>query len=384
VSADSVARIPQSLSTYREPALQKIMPKPLVEIKLLGTPVWSWLVMVVLGLLLALVSKWLSKLVVGIAKPIAKHYAPWLAGFRLATLTDPIRLLLSVAVFRACVEAFALSALVHQFVSNILALLAVIGAASTLMRLTDAASDQIIARLEARQRSLSYSVFPLGVRFIKVCIFVAGVLFVLQKWWDLQFTTILAGVGVGGLAVALAAQKTLENLFGGISILTDRPVLVGDVCQFGGQTGTVADIGLRSTRVRTAERTVVTIPNATFSTMTLENLSQRDRMLFKPVLQLRRDTSPGQIRELMQAVEALLRTQPNVDPTDVPVRFVSIAPESFRLEIFSYILTTDGNEFLRAQTELLLRILEMTEELGVKLAVPFQESWPRTGQTPAS
>ena len=79
----------------------------------------------------------------------------------------------------------------------------------------------------------------------------------------------MAGLGVGGLAVALAAQKTIENLFGGISVIGDRPVLVGDVCRFGNETGTVMHIGLRSTRIRTADRTIISIPNSQFSSMAL-------------------------------------------------------------------------------------------------------------------
>jgi MscS family membrane protein len=192
--------------------------------------------------------------------------------------------------------------------------------------------------------------------------------------WGVRITTILAGLGVGGLAVALAAQKTLENLLGGISIITDRPVLVGDFCQFGGQSGTVADIGLRSTRIRTSERTVVTIPNSQFSTMTIENLSRRDRILFKHSLQLRRDTSAYQIRALMQAIEELLRHDPKVEASELPVRFVAITPQSFNLEIFAYILTSDGSEFLRRQTSLLLQILDLAEKAGVRFAVPFYET----------
>src|SRR5207237_8568046 len=102
--------------------------------------------------------------------------------------------------------------------------------------------------------------------------------------WGYNVDTVLAGLGVGGIAVALAAQKTIENLFGGVSVISDKPVLVGDFCQFGGQVGTVEDIGLRSTRIRTLDRTVVTVPNSQFSTMTLENFSRRDRIWFHSML----------------------------------------------------------------------------------------------------
>src|SRR5260370_35338036 len=105
----------------------------------------------------------------------------------------------------------------------------------------------------------------------------------------------LAGVGVGGLAIALAAQKTIENLVGGISVIGDRPVLVGDVCHFGDRTGEVMHIGLRSTRIRTADRTIISVPNGQFSSIALENISGRDKIWFHPTLNLRRDTTSDQL-----------------------------------------------------------------------------------------
>jgi len=114
--------------------------------------------------------------------------------------------------------------------------------------------------------------------------------------WGYNAATILAGLGVGGLAIALAAQNTIENLFGGVAVISDRPVSVGDLCRFGDRVGTVEDIGLRSTRIRTLDRTLVTIPNAEFSSMTLENLSKRDKIWFHFALNLQRDTTPTSAR----------------------------------------------------------------------------------------
>ncbi len=373
VSADSVQRIPQLSGLIQASPLEKFIPKPLVNLKLLGTEIWVWLALVVVALLLSLVSKILSRAAIGIAKPIAKRYAGWLQQYRLLAFTEPLRLLVSLIVFRACMAVIAPSALVREYLLKLLALLFILGAASLVMRIVDVASDQWISRLDPRQKAVSYSVLPLGVRFVKICIFCFAILVVLNQW-GFNITAVLAGVGVGGLAVALAAQKTIENLFGGISVISDRPVLVGDVCQFGGQTGTVEDIGLRSTRIRTPERTVVTIPNSQFSTMTLENLSRRDRLLFHPTLQLRRNTPPEKIREVMEVLEKLLRSHPKVDPTSVPVRFTKVTADAFQLEIFSYVLTTEGDEFLRVQSELLLAALRTVADAGVQLAVPFQES----------
>jgi MscS family membrane protein len=260
--------------------------------------------------------------------------------------------------------------LLRDYLIKLLTLLFAMGAAALIMRIVDVVSDQILTRLNSRERALSYSVLPLGVRFVKIFIFCLAVLFTLTSW-GYNTNAILAGLGVGGLAVALAAQKTIENLFGGISLITDRPVLVGDFCQFGGQVGTVEDIGLRSTRIRTNDRSVVTIPNSSFSTMTLENYSRRDRMWFHPTLRLRRDSTPEQIREMMAAMTKILEEHPMVDAAGVPLRFTKIGDQAFDLEIFAYVNSSDFNDFLKVQTELLLKILEASIKSGVEFAVPL-------------
>src|SRR4030088_1420834 len=112
-------------------------------------------------------------------------------------------------------------------------------------------------------------------------------------------TTALDRPGIGGLAVGFGAQKTIENLFGGVAVLGDEVIRVGDVCRFGDRAGTVEDIGLRSTRVRTEERTLLAIPNGTVATINIENLSRRDKILFKTVLGLNTDTSADHLRYVL-------------------------------------------------------------------------------------
>ncbi len=373
VSADSVSHIAQLNAEAAESPIEKRIPEPLIRIKLIGTSLWVWLALVLIALILSLLSRILSRILIAVLKPLAKRYAKSVQAYRLEAFMEPLRLLLSIFVFRACMEVIAPSALARTYIIGLLTLLFILGVTSVVMRVVDVISDQVTSRLDPRQRALSYSVIPLFVRIVKIFIFCLAVLTVLSQW-GYSTSTILAGVGVGGLAVALAAQKTIENLFGGISIITDRPVLVGDVCQFGTQVGTVEDIGLRSTRIRTPDRTVVTIPNSVFSTMTLENFSKRDRMLFHPTLPLRRDTTAEQIGGMMEAVTAILQQHPLVDASGVPLRFTKISNDAFSLEIFAYVLTADGNEYLRVQSVLLLKILETASRLNVGFAVPFQES----------
>jgi len=372
VSADSVARIPELSALAGESPIERKLPAPLVRTKFVGTPVWIWMALVLTALLLSLLSRLLSRFVLLIAKRLTRRIKT-LQENRLEALIEPLRLVVSVMVFRACMEVIGPSALLRDYLLKLMALLFIMGIASVLMRIVDIISDTAISRLSSTERALSYSIIPLFVRCAKIGIFALGVVTVLSNW-GYNTNTILAGLGVGGVAVALASQKTIENLFGSVSIISDRPVLVGDFCTFGGQSGTVEDIGLRSTRIRTLDRTVVTIPNSVFSTMTLENFAKRDRMWFHPTLNLRRDTTPDQIRAMMDAVTKILKNHPMVDPTDVPLRFTKITKDSFDLDIFSYVLTPDFNTYLRVQSELLLQIVEAAQSLNIEFAVPINEN----------
>ena len=208
--------------------------------------------------------------------------------------------------------------------------------------------------------------------------------------WGYNTTTIVAGLGVGGIAIALAAQKTIENLFGGVAVVSDRPVAVGDFCRFADRMGTVEDIGLRSTRIRTLDRTLVTVPNSLFSAVAIENFDRRDKMLFHLTLNLRRDTRPDQVRTLLAAITRTLTEYPRVEAGALPVRFVGVGTYSLDLEIFVYVLTQSGDEFMQVQQDLYLWILDAVEAAGTALALPTQasisysyENAPRPNGAPA-
>jgi MscS family membrane protein len=265
------------------------------------------------------------------------------------------------------------SALLRLFLGRALAFLFSIGVAWAAMRLSDVATDRTRFVLASSHGNFSSSILPLVNKVFKIVIFVLAVTVILNNW-GYNTTTVLAGVGVGGLAVALAAQKTIENLFGGVSVISDRPVLIGDTCRFGDRTGTVEEIGLRSTRIRTPDRTLVTVPNAQFSLMTLENLSRRDKIWFHPRISLSRETSPAQIRQLLDSISGLLDAHAQVESSSRSVRFVAVGAYSLDIDVSAYVLTQDDNEFSRVQEELLVRILEAVEAAGTRLALPTQAS----------
>src|SRR5579875_2547702 len=180
-------------------------------------------------------------------------------------------------------------------------------------------------------------------------------------------TTIVAGLGIGGIAVALAAQQTIANVFGGVAVIGDAPVLVGDFGNFGGVIGTVEDIGLRSARVRTLNRTVVSIPNSSFAGMNLENYAVRDKILFNPTFQVKRSTPKDQIRQLIKGLTEMLNGNKNVEVGPTPVRISAYSAGSFTVELFAYVLTPDIDEYYKHQAELYFAIDEVVSSSGVEL-----------------
>jgi MscS family membrane protein len=212
---------------------------------------------------------------------------------------------------------------------------------------------------------------PIGRTALKVLVLLFAVLASLQNV-GVNVTGLLAGLGIGGLALALAAQKTVENLFGGVSVILDQPVRVGDFCRFGDRLGTVEEVGLRSTRVRTLDRTVVSIPNAEFSALQLENFSRRDRIWLHATLGLRYETTADQLRHVLAEVHRLLREDPRVDPEPARIRFVGFGAYSLDCEVFAYIRTADYGEFLAIREDLLLRIMDIVAASGTSFAFPSQ------------
>ncbi len=373
LSFDSVAHLPELAALATESPIEKRLPEPLVRNRIFGAQLWIWLALILAGAIVSAVSRSLARAFLVLIRPVTTRYSRRLHVQRLGAAVEPLRRIVAVTLIRGAIELIAPPALLRDLLLKLLSLVFIWALAELLMVVVDVISDTVTARLDVRERAVSYSALPLFARSVKIIIGFIALLAVVGAW-GYNINTILAGLGVGGIAVALAAQKTIENLFGGVSVISDKPVLVGDFCQFGGQVGTVVDIGLRSTRIRTLDRTIVTVPNSSFSTMTLENYAKRDRMWFHPTLNLRRDTHPDKIRAMIAAVTKVLEDHPMVDSTGVPLRFTKITLQSFDLDIFAYVLTADFDQFLRVQTELLLSIVEASVRLSVEFAVPIQET----------
>ncbi len=214
---------------------------------------------------------------------------------------------------------------------------------------------------------------------IRVLIVICAVL----VWLDnigYNITTLLAGLGVGGVAVALALQKPLEDVFGALSLYTQQPVRIGDFCKIGDYLGTVEEIGLRTTRLRTLANTVVVIPNAKLSIVEIDNYSARRMILYRPQLRLRYDTTREQLQQILESIRNMLASHERVVQEAPRARFMGFGDDALLLEIFAYVATNDYATYLEYAEDLNMRVLEVIEAAGTRLAVPTQAMYLEGGE----
>jgi MscS family membrane protein len=190
--------------------------------------------------------------------------------------------------------------------------------------------------------------------------------------FGINVKTTLAGLGIGGLAIALAAQKTLENLIGGVSLLMDKAVRVGDFCQIGGQLGTVEDIGLRSLKLRTLDQNLSVVPNGSLAQMQFENMARRNKLLINQTFSLRIETQAEQLRFVLDHVQSMLDQHPAIEPGSCRVRVMSFVGSAFQMELFAYGKTGDWAQFTGIRQEVILKIAEIVEASGTRFAAPTQ------------
>ena len=373
-SSETLKRVPEVYAEIGPPWLESYLPTPLVENRVATYPLWV-LIATLLGIPMALViAKLLSRGLIPLLRPLVRYLTKEQDDRQLERITGPIRLLMLVVAIHGIVMLFGLPLLVRQFWSRVALALAVIGMTWLLSRLIDILAELTHRHLDRQSRPHNATTVGLLRRLGKVTVMVAGALVILYAA-GVNITAALAGLGVGGIAVAFAAQKTLENLFGGITITSDQPVRVGDFCRFGDQVGTVEDIGLRSTRIRTPDRTLVSVPNGHLSSISLENFGVRDKIWFHPTIQLRYETSADQLRYVLAEIRQMLYAHPRVESQSARIRFVKFGACSLDLEVFAYVQATDYAVFLEVQEDLLLRIMDIVEASGTSFAFPSHTAY---------
>jgi MscS family membrane protein len=374
IAAATVAQIPPLYAEFGLGRLGDLLPPIFFESYGLEIQLWQWVGLLILVAVAFLGSWFVARGLLAVLRPAVARSETEIDDRVLRATLGPLRLVAALVIFSICTLSLGLSVPAQGFFSNVEKALGIAAVTWLVLRLVDVFGHVVERRLEERGQAAATSLVPLSRKTVKVALVALALLAALDTF-GFDVTALIAGLGVGGLALALAAQKTLENLFGGATLVADRPVQVGDFCRFGDKIGTVEEIGLRSTRVRTLDRTVVTIPNAEFSSMQLENFAKRDKIWFHPRLGLRYETTPEQIRYVLVELRKMLYAHPRVASDPTRVRFVNFGDFSLDIDIYAYILATDYSEYLEVAEDVNLRIMDIVAASGSGFAFPSSTTY---------
>ena len=364
VSNATVVRIPDMWDELGYSSFNVWLSQVLPEFYILGMGNFQVAILLLTGIGGWFFTGWISFL---IAKLGGRFTSPWrhaLSRF----LRVPLRLILYVLLIRIVIANLGLSVIAKAYLqSSPLEYLVAVILAFGLLNLY---RDFKIRQLELQGDVEYVALIKPVVVILRIVIATTAAL----MWADqagFNVSTLIAGLGVGSLAVALAAQKTLENVIGAITLYTARPIRPGDWCRFGQIQGTVEEIGLRSVTLRTQNRTLVTVPNSMFSSADIENFSVRDRIRFYKLLQLQMPT-PDQLRAILGEFRALFAAHPMVKQDTVSIRLADIEAATAVVRLEAGILTRDYQEYLAVAEDLNLRIIEIVHQNGAIFSGPGQ------------
>jgi MscS family membrane protein len=370
VSSATAERLPALLAQVKLGLLQRAVPDDVpLGPRLFGVPLVHWGALVLFAGLSYGVA-WFLTALIGLRLPWRRRPETLRRRITDAAI-PPLRLGLAVWLFVDGGAYLGVSVIAREAFGLVSQVVGWGAVAWFLWRMIDTVAATGIERMARRSRTGAVSGLRLAQRAAKVLV-AAALVMGLLNFFGVDVTAGLAALGIGGLAIALGAQKTFENLIGSLMLVADQPIREGDFCRFGDTTGTVEDIGMRSTRIRTLNRTVVTIPNGEFASMQIENYARRDMFWFHPLLALRYETTPDQIRYLLVEIRALLYSHPRVDPDPARVRFLGLGADSLTIEVFAYVHAIDYSEFLEVQEDLTLRIMDIVADSGAAFAFPSQ------------
>src|SRR4051794_202463 len=368
-SSRTVDAVPAVYDRVLESRAAARLPGFLLDTRISGIEIFEWLGMLVAIPLLYLATGLLNRILTPVVRFIGGRMGKPRFRERNA-LAIPARLLLLAIASQWLLSSLGLSLLSRQFFSSLMTLLAIAAIAWLLMYLGQEMEASVLRRLPT-SNTASVSLLRVGRRIGDVFIVLAALLATLRHF-GVDPTPALAGLGVGGIAVALAAQKTLENVIAGASLIFDQAVRVGDFLKAGDISGTVDHIGLRSTRIRTLDRTVISVPNSHIANASLETISARDKFWFHPTVALRYETTSDQLHVVIDGVRRLISEHPLVDSDSVRVRLLRLGAFSLDVEVFAYLRAHDWSDFLEIQERLLFDVTEIVSRAGTSIAFPSQ------------
>lgn len=367
ISPETVAKVPALYKDIEKTWVERVMPQALLEHSLFGISLAQWLLL----LASVLVPLWsfsilISLIVLLIKIPTADSTRRTIETWRERTrwpLISVLTLIAHLIVLRFL--GFSVNFRVIDF--RLGAVVLIIAMTLLVLRISALCFARARSSIQRRQRPETESLMLLGQRVFNVVVILAAIFLSLTAI-GVDTTTALTGVGIGGVALALGARKTLENVLGGVSLITDRVLAVGDFCRISDRLGTIEDITLRSIRLRTLEQTLLSIPTGVLSEATVENFKSRKKILAQTILRLRFGATAEQVRTVLSGIRRLLVENPKVETESARIRLVNFGEQAIELELFAYVLTPDMMEFLAVREEIFLRVADIVESAGAAFA----------------
>ena len=382
VSQETVSEIDRLYDAHGYGWLGDRAPVALFALRVADLQLWQWL-----GILVGLVASWfvsrvLGRLIVRLLGRLARRAAPAWNQAVIGPLDGPLAFLLAAVILALVARWLGVTPDAWVVARYICKLLALVGVVWFLVRLVDAAAVRL-RDAALKEGGVGLGFLPMTVRVAKsIAVMLIGLAAL-----DVVGINVVAGLGalgIGAAALAFAAQKTLENLFGTFSIASDRPFEVGDYVAIGQDTGTVEEIGFRSTRIRTLGRTVVTVPNGVVASGRVENFSARDRIMYNPVLRLSYGTTTEQLRAVIDDVDRLLRSHPKIFQGEQRVRFAAFGESSLSVEVWCWVATRDFVEYTTVVEELNFAISGIVERAGTLFGLPSRTLYMAPGGSGAA
>lgn len=353
----------------RVPSFIDDLPAPLLATGPGGLAWWQWAAAAICLVVAIVVARVAARLTYwALMRAASKTSVTW-DDLVLARTRGPLRLLWAVALAYLLLPLVYLAPERDHRVEGALLIAAGFALVWGAVRVVDV-SVAIMAEAEwARARPASRSLLLLGSRVMKVLIGAIALVAFLGAL-GMPIASLIAGLGIGGIALAFGAQKTVENLFGTFSIGIDQPLREGDFVKIGDTLGNVEGIGLRSTRIRTLDRTVVTLPNGKLSEEKIETFGVRDRIRLTCMIGVEYGTTEAQMRDVLAGLERVLRDHPKIWPDAVVVKFTAFGASSLDIEVMAWFQTRDFDEFRAIRQEVLLGFMGVIERAGTSFAFP--------------
>lgn len=319
--------------------------------------IWLFLLLPLIFIITWYISRLIIKVAIHILAALLNQKREFLVKY-IIPLTSSISLIITTFLFEMLQGVFSLTKATMQHLSYVnifISALAFMAFANSAVNTFYLIFKEGLAK---QNRISAITILTLFSKIAKAFIYIIGILFIFQNW-GFNVTAILATLGVGGIAVALAGQKTIENLFGGVVLFLDQPIRVGDFGKFGNIMGTVLTIGFRSTQIQTLDRTVVTIPNSILSSEKIETFAYRDKILMNQTFIIKHKLTSVQLKNLLKQLNDILAQNKKVEKTSSRARVVKIDIYGINIEIVLYVNTTDFSEFLIIQESIILDIIEV-------------------------